>query len=80
MAAKNKRPAIRDFHSALSAHIEANRLAHEWAEKCLTYRHAGKAFRAKAAEHKAREWLRKVMAFEAWAATGKPQGGRTAEE
>jgi hypothetical protein len=80
MAAKNKRPAIRDFHSALSAHIEANRLAHEWAEKCLTYRHAGKALQAKAAETKARQWLRKVMMLEEWAITGKPEGGRSATE
>jgi hypothetical protein len=80
MAAKNKRPPIRDYHEALGAHIEANRLAHQWAEKCLAYRQAGKTSQAKAAEQKARQWLRKVMVFEAWAATGKPQGGRSAEE
>jgi hypothetical protein len=79
MAAKNKRPAIRDFHKALGAHIGANRRTHEWAEKCLVYRQAGKTAQAKAAEQKARHWLRKVMVFEARAATGKPQGGRSAE-
>jgi hypothetical protein len=80
MAAKNKRTAIRDFHEALGAHIEANRLAHEWAEKCLAYRQAGKTAQARAAEGKARQWLRKVIAFEAWAASGKPQGGRSGEK
>jgi len=80
MTAKNKRPPIRDYHEALSAHIEANRLAHQWAEKCLAYRQAGKAKQAEAAEQKAREWLSKTLVLEAWAATGKPQGGRNAEE
>ena len=80
MPAKNKRRAIHDFHEALGAHIEANRLAHDWAAKCLAYRQAGKIPQAKAAEHKARQWLRKVMVLEAWAARGKTQGGRNAQE
>jgi hypothetical protein len=80
MAAKNKSPALRDFHEALTAHIEGNRLAHESAEKCLTYRELGKTAQSKSAEHNARQWLRKLMVFEAWAETGKPKGGRTAQE
>jgi hypothetical protein len=80
MAAKNKRPAIHDFHETLGAHIEASQRAHEWAEKCSAYRQAGKTAQAKAAESKARQWLRKVIVFEARAVTGKPQGGRTASE
>jgi hypothetical protein len=75
MAAKNKRPAIRDFHEALGAHVEANRRAHEWAEKCIAYREAGKTAQAKSAEGKARHWLRKALQLEARAAIGKPLGG-----
>jgi hypothetical protein len=48
--------------------------AHEWAAKCIGYREAGKLVQAKAAEQKARHWLRKVMALEARVAHGKPVG------
>jgi hypothetical protein len=42
MAAKNKRPAIPDIQRDFAAHVEANTRAHEWAEKCIAYREAGK--------------------------------------
>jgi hypothetical protein len=48
--------------------------------KCLAYREAGKAVRAKYAERKARHWLRKAMLLEARAVIRKPQGGRRAPD
>jgi hypothetical protein len=81
MPAKNKqRPALPDVQGTFAAHIEASRIAHEWAAKCLAYRESGKRAHAKAAEKKARHWLLKAMVLEARAARGKPLGGRRAED
>ena len=60
---------------AFRARIEANGKAHEWAARCLELRAPGKAARTKAAEVKATNWLRKVLALEERAG-GKPRGGR----
>lgn len=79
MPAKNK-PAARDIQRDFMAHIDANKRAHEWAARCLELRAAGKTARAEAAEAKATSWLRKVLALEARAAHGKPQGGPRADE
>ena len=78
MPAKNKKrsAAPKNIHAALAAHVEANRLAHEWATKCIALRDAGKAAPAKAAEAKARYWLAKTLVLEAQAGDGKPSGGR----
>jgi hypothetical protein len=66
MSANNKRrSAGLDFQCSFAAHLEANQRAHEWAEKCLTYRAAGKTVRAKYAQQKARHWLKKAMTLEA---------------
>jgi len=64
-AKKNRRAAGLEFHCSFAAHIEANDRAQEWAMKCLVYREAGKAVRAKYAEQKARQWLKKAMTLEA---------------
>jgi hypothetical protein len=82
MAAKktNTRPAGLTIHRDIAAHINLTNKAHEWAEKCLAYRKAGKAARAGAAEAKERFWLKKVMALELQAVSGKPIGGRTARD
>jgi hypothetical protein len=69
VAAKNKRPASPNIQADFAAHVEANRRAHEWAEKCIAYREAEKHAQAKAAELKARHWLRSVMLREARAST-----------
>jgi hypothetical protein len=80
MVAKNKRlSAILDFQAAFTAHLDANRRAHEWAAKCLAYREAGNCAEANAAEQKAHQWLKKALALEAQVAIGKPQGGRPEE-
>jgi hypothetical protein len=42
--------------------LQAQRRAHAWAEKAILYRAAGKLAQAKAAAHKARQWLRKAAA------------------
>jgi hypothetical protein len=76
VAAKDKRPAIPDIRADFAAHVEGNWRAHEWAAKRIGYREAGKLVQAKAAEQKARHWLRKVMALEARVAHRKPVGGR----
>jgi hypothetical protein len=76
-AKKNsKRRTDFDIQIGFAAHVAANRQAHEWAEKCLAYRAAGKAAQAAAAERKAKHWLRKMMALEDLAGHGKPAGGR----
>ena len=79
MAAKNKRRDL-DFHVALTAHVEASTKAHAWAEQCLAYRAEGNTAKARAAENKAKSWLRKALALEARATLGKPEGGRRAED
>ena len=82
MPAKNKKraPAPRSLHAAVAAHVEANRLAYEWAAKCIALRDAGKAARAKAAEAKARYWLAKTLVLEARGRHGKPVGGHSVAE
>jgi hypothetical protein len=79
-AKTKKRPAALDIQSDFSAHVEARRIAHEWAAKCLAYRETGKLAHAKAAEKRARHWLLKAMVLEARAARGKPQDGRRADD
>jgi hypothetical protein len=72
MPALNKnRPAAPDVQRDLMAHMDANKRAQDWAARCLKLRAAGKDTRAKAAEEKATNWLRKVLALEARAALGK---------
>jgi hypothetical protein len=82
MPAKNKKrsPARKSIHAAVAAHVDANRLAYEWAAKCIALRDAGKAARAKAAEAKARYWLAKTLVLEAQGRHGKPVGGRIVGE
>jgi hypothetical protein len=48
----------------LTAHIEASRMAHEWAEKSLGYRAAGNTKQADSAESKAKYWLSKAIKIE----------------
>jgi hypothetical protein len=64
-ANNNRRSAGFDFQCSFAAHLEANQRAHEWAERCLAYRAAGKTVRAKYAQQKARHWLKKAMTLEA---------------
>jgi hypothetical protein len=79
-AKKLRRRGSFDLQAAFAAHVEANQRAHEWAAKCLAYREAGQKAHAKAAEKKARHWLRKMMVLEAHAAIGKPPPGGRREE
>jgi predicted transcriptional regulator len=79
MATKKKRATPFNIQDAFAQHVHANNQAHAWAEKCLQHRATGEAAKAKSAEAKATSWLRKVLAFEARVAIGKPQGGRPAE-
>jgi hypothetical protein len=76
-AAKTKRCAVTgyDLQNACAAHIEASANAHDWTEKCLALRQAGKAAQAKAAENKAKRWLRRMMVIERAANEGKAVGG-----
>jgi hypothetical protein len=61
MLAKNKRPpAIPDIR----AHVQATRLAYEWVTKFIALLETGRATQAKAAEQKARHWLKKAKALE----------------
>jgi len=78
-AKKVRRRGSFDLQAAFAAHVEANQRAQEWAAKCLVYREAGKKAHAKAAEKKARHWLRKMMVLEAHADIGRPHGGRREE-
>jgi hypothetical protein len=78
-AKKVRRRGSFDLQAAFAAHVEANQRAQEWAAKCLAYREAGKKAHAKAAEKKARHWLRRMIVLEAHAAVGRPQGGRREE-
>jgi hypothetical protein len=78
-ATKTRRRGRFDFQAAFAAHVEANERAHEWAAKCLAYRESGRIAHAKAAEKKARLWLRKAMSLEAQAAIAKAPGGRREE-
>jgi hypothetical protein len=79
MPVKSKSAAL-DIQRDFMAHIDANKRAQEWAVRCLELRAAGKAARAKAAEAKATGWLRKVLMLEKRVASGKPTGGRRAED
>jgi hypothetical protein len=78
-ATKTRRRGCFDFRAAFAAHVEADERAHEWAAKSLAYRESGKIAHAKAAEKKARHWLRKAISLKAQAAIGKPQGGEREE-
>jgi hypothetical protein len=64
-ANKNRRAAGLDFQCTFAAHLDANQRAQEWAMKCLAYREAGKYVRARFAEQKARQWLKKAMTLQA---------------
>jgi hypothetical protein len=75
-AKKNRRSAGASIQCTFAAHLEVNQRAEEWAMKCLAYREAGKAVRAKYAERKARHWLKRAMALEARAPTSPRTGGR----
>jgi hypothetical protein len=77
MLAKNKRPpAIPDIHAHGAANVQATRLAYEWVTKSIALRETGKASQAKAAEQKARHWLKKAIVLEA-KVVGTPRiGGR----
>jgi hypothetical protein len=75
-AKKNRRSAGRNFQCTFAAHLEANQRAEEWAMKCLAYRAAGKAVRAKYAERKARHWLKTAMTLEAKVADPPRTRGR----
>jgi hypothetical protein len=77
MLAKNKRPpAIPDIHAHGAANVQATRLAYEWVTKSIALRETGKATRAKAAEQKARNWLKKAIALETKVAGSPRIGGR----
>jgi hypothetical protein len=80
MPARKTRHAHHDLHGALAAHVEANRRAYQWGMKSIELRQAGKIAQAKAAEAKAKHWLKKTLAIEAATAHGKPEGGRPARE
>jgi hypothetical protein len=71
MLAKNKRPP------AIPAHVRATRLAYEWVTKSIALRETGRATQAKAAEQKARHWLKKAIALETMVA-GSPRIGARA--
>jgi hypothetical protein len=75
-AKKHRRSASLDFPCSFAAHLEANQRAEEWVMKCLAYREAGKAVRAKYADQKARYWLKKAMTLEARVAGPSGTGGR----
>jgi hypothetical protein len=77
MLAKNKRPpAIPDIHALGAANVQATRLAYEWVTKSIALRETGNVSQAKAAEQKARHWLKKAKALEA-KDVGTPRiGGR----
>jgi hypothetical protein len=79
IAKKTRRRGSFDLQAAFAAHVEAGQRAQEWAAKCLAYRESGQITHARAAEKKARHWLRKMLVLEAHAAVGKPQGGRREE-
>lgn len=77
MLAKNKRPpAIPDIHAHVAANVHATRVAYEWATKSIALRETGNASQAKAAEHKARHWLKKAIVLEAKVAGTPRIGGR----
>jgi len=77
MLAKTKRPpAIPDIHAHVTAHVQATRLAYEWVTKSIVLRETGKATQAKAAEQKARHWLKKTIALETKVAGAPRIGGR----
>jgi hypothetical protein len=77
MLAKTKRPpAIPDIHAHVAAHVQATRLAYEWATKSIALRETGKATQANAAERKARHWLKKAIALETKVACSPRIGGR----
>ena len=77
MLAKNKRPpAIPDIHAHVAANVQATRLAYEWVTKSIALRQTGKASQAKAAEQKARHWLKKAIVLEAKVAGTPRIGGR----
>ena len=64
MVAKNKkkrRPT--GFDMQFAAHIRASASANAWAGKCLHYREVGTSALAKAAERRAKYWLRKMLAI-----------------
>jgi hypothetical protein len=75
-AKNNRRSAGRNFQCTFAAHLEANQRADEWAMKCLAYRAAGKAVRAKYAERKARHWLKRARTLEAKVTDPPRTGGR----
>jgi hypothetical protein len=78
MLAKNKRPpVIPDIHANLAPHLAATRLAYEWVTKSIALRETGRATQAKAAEQKARHWLKKAIALETMVA-GPPRIGARA--
>lgn len=77
MLAKNKRPpAIPDIHANMAPHVQATRLAYEWVTKFIALRGTGKSTQAKAAEQKARHWLKKAIALETRVAGSPRIGGR----
>jgi hypothetical protein len=77
MPAKNKRPpAIPDIRAHGAAHVQATRLAYEWVTKSIALRETGNASQAKAAEHKARHWLKKAIILEAKVASTPRIGAR----
>src|ERR1700685_3414871 len=55
----------RSLSADLIAHMEANRRATEWAQRCLDLRAAGKLKQAKLCEGKAKYWLRRTTRIEA---------------
>jgi hypothetical protein len=75
MPAKNKRRPALDIQCRFATYLKAHQRAYAWAERAIAYRQTGKTAQAKAAEQKARQWLKNVLALEAQTATGKPQGG-----
>jgi hypothetical protein len=60
----------------MPADVQATRLAYEWVTKSITLRETGNVSQAKAAEQKARHWLKKAKSLEA-KDVGTPRiGGR----
>jgi hypothetical protein len=77
MLAKNKRlAAIPNIHANMAARAQATCLAYEWVTKFIALRGTGKSTQAKAAEQKARHWLKKAIALETRGAGSPRIGGR----
>ena len=77
MLAKNKRPpAIPDIYAQGAANVQATRQAYEWVTKSIALRETGNVSQAKAAEQKARHWLKKAKVLEAKVAGTSRIGAR----